>query len=164
MKRAAIIGLVLVASTFGLSGCSSGSSAEERAAQKAADAAAISNIEQILHRSQSTKDIESFMAPWADDAVFTVGGQTFNGKEEIRKFILTTVPFKPENRIVVQTPAYKMRTSSDGNRGTLYFECHYIDVDNKVVRAGISVDVKVSKVKGQWALTNVVAAPALLTS
>lgn len=163
MKRAAIIGLVLVASTLGLSGCNSGSSAEDRAAQKAADAAAISRIEAVLHQAQGAKDIDSFMAPFADDAVFTVGGQTFTGKEEIRKFVLTTAVFQPENRWVVQTPAYKMRTSSDRNRGTLYFECHYIDVDNKVVRASISVDVKASKVKGQWALTNVVAAPAVLS-
>jgi hypothetical protein len=163
MKRATIIALVLLASTFGLSGCSSGTSAKDRAAQKAADAAAINNLEVLLHRAQSTKDIDAFMAPWADDAVFTVGGQTFTGKEEIRKFALTTGPFKPENRWVSQTPAYKIRTSTDGSRGTLYFECHYIDVDNKVVRAAISADVKVSKINGQWAMTSVVAAPAVLS-
>jgi hypothetical protein len=163
MKRIVAIGSVLVIALTGLSGCSSGSSAKDRAAQKAADAAAISNIEAIIHRSQGAKDIDSFMTPFADDAVFTLGGKTITGKEEIRKFALTTPVFKPENRWVVQTPAYKIRTSTDGSRGTLYFECHYIDVDQKVVRASISVDVKVSKVKGQWTLTNVVAAPAVLS-
>ena len=163
MKRAMIIGLVLLASTFGLSGCGSGSSAKDRAAQKAADAAAIGRIEAILHQAQGAKDIDSFMGPFADDAVFTVGGKTFTGKEEIRKFALTTPVFQPENRWVVQTPAYKLRTTNDGSRGTLYFECHYVDVNEKVVRASISVDVKASKVKGQWALTNVVAAPAVLS-
>ena len=163
MKRATIVGLVLVASTFGLSGCSSEASAKERAAQKAADAAAIGRIEAILHQAQGAKDIDSFMAPFADDAVFTVGAKTITGKEEIRKFALTTPVFQPENRWVVQTPAYKIRTSTDRSRGTLYFECHYIDVNNKVVQASISVDVKVSKVKDQWTLTNVVAAPAVLS-
>ena len=163
MKRVVAIGSVLVIALTGLSGCSSGSSAEERAAQKAADAAAISRIEAILHQAQGAKDIDAFMAPFADNAVFTLGAKTITGKEEIRKFALTTPVFQPENRWVVQTPAYKIRTSTDRNRGTLYFECHYIDVDNKVVRASISVDVKASKVKGQWALTNVVAAPAVLS-
>lgn len=162
MKRILAIGSVLAIALIGLSGCSSGSSASERATQKAADAAAIANIETLLHRAQSTKDIDSFMVPFADDAVFTLGGQTFTGKEEIRKFALTTAVFKPENRWVVDTPAYKIRTTTDGSRGTLYFECHYIDVNEKIVKAGISVDVKVSKTKGQWALTNVVAAPAIL--
>ena len=156
--------LVAVLGLSGLGACSSGDSAARRADQKAADQAAIANLEVILHRTQSTKDIDTYMGLYADNAVLTLGGQTYTGKDQIRKFVLTTAPFKPENHLISVTPAYKIRTSSDGNRGTLYFECHYVDVNNKVVVAQVSADVKVSKIKGQWMFTSLTAAPAVLSS
>jgi len=132
--------------------------------KKAADAEAITNLEVIFHRASSTKDIDSMMTLWADNAVFTVGGQTYSGKDQVRKFIATTsAPFKPENHWVSETPAYKIRIASNGDRGTLYFECHYVDVDSHVVKSLVSADGKVSRVNGRWMFTNVVAAPAVLS-
>jgi uncharacterized protein (TIGR02246 family) len=163
MRRVSAITLAFVLAFGGLGACSSGDSAADRAQTKAADAAAIANLEAIIHGAQSTKDIEAMMKPFAENAVFTLGGQTLTGKEEIRKFVLTTAPFKPENNWISVTPAYKIRTSTDGSRGTLYFECHYVDVNSKLVKAAVSVDVKASKVDGQWILTNIVAAPAVLS-
>jgi hypothetical protein len=131
---------------------------------KAADAHAIQTLEGIFHQSTTAKDIESMMGLFSDDAVLTFGGRTFTGREQIRKFWLeTAAPFKPENHWVSETPAYKIRTTSTGDRGTLYFECHYVDVDNHVVKAAVSADVKVSKVKDRWMFTNVVAAPATVS-
>ena len=163
MRRISTFALAFVLAFGGLGACSSGDSAAKRADMKAADAAAIANLEAIIHGAQSTKDIEAMMKPFAEDAIFTLGGQTHTGKEAIRKFVLSTGPFKPENRWISVTPAYKIRTSTDGKRGTLYFECHYVDVDSKLVKAAVSVDVKASKVDGQWILTNVTAAPAVLS-
>jgi uncharacterized protein (TIGR02246 family) len=165
MKKVPILGLILVMSLNVLSACSSGGeSASKRALTKAADAAAINNLEVVFHRSLSAKDIEGMMSLYTDDAVFTVGGQTFTGKEQIRKFWLSTAaPFKPENHWVSETPAYKIRVNANGDRGTLYFECHYVDVDSHVVKAAVSADIKVSRVKDQWIFTNVVAAPATLS-
>jgi uncharacterized protein (TIGR02246 family) len=163
MRKILTIATALALSVVGLSACSSGDSASQRATRKAADAAAIGALEVVFHRAMSTKDIDSMMSIYSNDAVFTVGGQSYAGKEQIRKFIGTqAAPFKPENHWVSETPAYKIRLTSNGDRGTLYFECHYVDLDSHVVKAAVSADVKVSKFKDRWMFTNVVAAPATI--
>jgi ketosteroid isomerase-like protein len=164
MRRASTITLVLVMALSGLNACSSGGdSASKRALTKAADANAIHQLESVFHQSVTAKDIESMMSLWSDDSQITVGGKTITGKEQIRKFWLeTAAPFKPENHWVSETPAYKIRVTANGDRGTLYFECHYIDVDSHVMKAAVSADVKVSKFKDRWMFTNVVAAPATI--
>jgi hypothetical protein len=162
MRRVSTVVLTFALLTFPACG-SGGNSASERALRKAADAKAISDLEVIFHRAASTKDIEAMMGLFADNSVFRLGGQTFTGKEQIRNFILTTGSFKPENHWVSVTPAYKIRTNSTGDQGTLYFECHYVDVDSKMVKAAVSADIKLSRLKGQWVFTNVNAAPAVLS-
>jgi ketosteroid isomerase-like protein len=160
VKILARFGLVVV---LVLGACSSnGDSASKRALSKAADQVAINELEVIFHRASSNKDIDQMMELWAEDATFTIGGQTYVGKEQVRKFVLASGPFKPENHWVSSTPAYKIRISSDGDRGTLYFECDYIDVDNRQVQAAVGADVKVARTKGRWQFTNVVAAPATI--
>lgn len=146
-----------------LGGCAGGGdSGSERALSKAADHAAIQNLEVIFHRAASTKNLDEMMGLFADDAVYSIGGQTYTGKEQIRKFIETTASFKPENHWVSSTPAYKIRISSDGDRGTLYFECDYIDVDSRAVKAVVGADVKVARSKDHWIFTKVVGGPAVL--
>ena len=164
MRKASTITLVLVMALSGLNACSSGGgSASKRALTKAADAEAITQLESLFHQSATAKDIESMMSLWSDDSQITVGGKTITGKEQIRKFWLeTAAPFRPENKWVSDTPAYKIRVTANGDRGTLYFECHYLDVDSHVMKAAVSADVKVSKFKDKWMFTNVVAAPATL--
>jgi ketosteroid isomerase-like protein len=164
MRRASTITLVLVIALSGLNACASGGdSVSQRAARKAADAAAITQLETVFHQAATAKDIDSMMDLWSDDAAITVGGKTITGKEQIRKFWLeTAAPFRPENHWVSDTPAYKIRVTSNGERGTLYFECHYVDVDSHVVKAAVSADIKVSKFKDRWMFNNVVAAPAAL--
>ena len=70
------------------------------------------------------------MSLWAPSATLTVGpGQTAAGKNEIRRFWLTKATvFKPENRWLSDTPAYKIHITVNGDRGTLSFQCHYIDL------------------------------------
>ncbi|MCA1846240.1 MAG: nuclear transport factor 2 family protein [Actinobacteria bacterium] len=148
----------------GLSACSSGDSASTRAAEKARDEAAISNIEVLFHRAVSTKDIDTMMSIFAPNAVMTLGGKTYTGQDEIRNFWqATSAPFKPENHWVSDTPAYRIRVSSNGDRGTLYFECHYIDVDSKTIRTMVSADIKASRLNGHWIVTNLAGSPANLT-
>ena len=68
------------------------------------------------------------MSLWAEDATFTVdAGRTLTGKDAIREYWLTTKPFQPENTWVSETPAYKLKATVHGDKGTLYFECHYVD-------------------------------------
>jgi uncharacterized protein (TIGR02246 family) len=165
MKKVPILGLILVISLNVLSACASGGdSASKRALTRAADADAIHSVESDFHQSASAKDIEEMMSLYADDAVLTLGGKTYTGKDQIRKFWLeTAAPFRPENHWISETPAYKIRITNNGERGTLYFECHYVDLDSHVIKAAVSLDVKVSKLKDRWMFTNLVAAPATVS-
>ena len=68
------------------------------------------------------------------DATFNIGPETLDGKAQIRKFFATKAgAFKPENHWVSETPAYKIRMTVDGDKGTLYFECHYVDIKTEKV-------------------------------
>ena len=65
----------------------------------------------------------------------TNGGKTYTGKKAIRIVLGKSAPFQAVNPWVSDTPAYKTRVTVTGNKGTIYFECHYIDVDTSKVAA-----------------------------
>ena len=164
MRKVPAIALVVVMSLSGGVACSSSDSGARRALTKAADATAIAHLESVFHQTATSKDIDGMMGLFADDSVFTVGGQSVTGKQQIRDFLLkNAAPLRPENHWVAETPIYKIRVTNNGDRGTLYFECHYVDVDSRVVKSVVSADVKVSKLKDQWMFTNLVAAPATVS-
>lgn len=99
------------------------------------------------------------MSLWADDATFTVGPQTFTGKDQIRGFFVNVAgPFHPESHWVSDTPAYKERVTVDGDTGTIFFECDYVDVKTGKVVALVSADQNVQRIDGSWLIVNSVAA------
>ena len=115
----------------------------------------IDRIEVKWHKATSKKNLDAMVALWAPNAVWTIGGKTYRGKAEIRQVLAKAGPFQPQNHWISETPAYKTRATANGNRGTLYFECHYFDVDtNKVVLvAGQTTDVR--KINGKWLIVHV---------
>jgi uncharacterized protein (TIGR02246 family) len=152
-----LAGLLLVGS---IAACSSSGAAASPASdvQKQADLYAINQIEVKWHQAASTKDLDLMMSLWADNATFTTASQTYSGKDQIRQFFSAAAPFKPENKWVSDTPAYKSRTTVDGDKGTLYFQCDYIDVDTKEVKIVVSADQEVARVNGKWLITSAVSA------
>ena len=100
---------------------------------------------------------------WASDATFNIGTETLTGSAQIRNFFETkAAPFQPGNRWVSDTPAYKIRTTVNGEKGTLYFECDYIDYKTGKVVAVVAADQNVQKIDGRWLITSSAAAtPAL---
>ena len=130
--------------------------------QKQADLYAINQIEVKWHQAASTKDLDLMMSLWADNATFTTASQTYSGKDQIRQFFTQAAPFRAENKWVSDTPAYKSRTTVDGDKGTLYFQCDYIDVTTKEVKIVVSADNQVARVNGTWVIASAVSAtPAL---
>jgi hypothetical protein len=103
------------------------------------------------------------MSIWAPNATMTLGGGTYTGKAAIRDVFSKAGPFQPQNHWVSDTAAYKIRATVNGNRGTLYFECHYIDVDTGKVAAAVGADQQVQKIKGKWLITNLAASSVTLT-
>jgi ketosteroid isomerase-like protein len=158
-----VLGIVLTGS---LAACGSSykSSAATQALQKQADVNAIDGIEKTWHRASSTHNVDLMMSVWAPDATFTIGPSTLTGKSQIRDFFATKVaPFQPENHWVSDTPAYKIRITVNGDRGTLYFQCHYIDVKTQTVKSVVSADQNVQKINGKWLITNSTAATSTLS-
>jgi ketosteroid isomerase-like protein len=164
MRTFAIAGalMTLVLSLAACGGSGAGSAAEQTLA-KQADIYKIDEIERKWHKAASTHDLGLMMSLWAQDASFTIGGQTYSGKAAIRKVLSQAGPFQAENHWVSDTPAYKIRTTVNGDRGTLYFECHYVDTKTSKVVAVVGADQDVQKIDGTWLITNAVGATPTLT-
>jgi hypothetical protein len=90
-------------------------------------------------------------------------GETATGPDEIRRYFLEkSVAFNPKTHWVSDHPAYKVEITVNGDRGTLHFECHYIDYDTGEVALTTSADMDVARIGGQWLITNMVGASAEL--
>jgi ketosteroid isomerase-like protein len=164
--RTLLIGGALGVLVVSFAACGGSSSASEQAMQRQADLYAIDQIEKKWHKATSRQDIDLMMSLWAPNATFTVGpGQTLRGKEQIRRFWLESdgSVFRPENIWVSETPAYKIRITVNGDRGTLYFECHYADPETHKLVVLSGADQQVARIDGKWLITNNVGASVTLT-
>jgi ketosteroid isomerase-like protein len=162
MKRIAMLSVILA---LCLAGCgnSSKNSAADQQLQQQADYFAIDQIEKTWHRAASTKNVDLMMSLWAPDATFNIATETLNGKAQIRHFFATkAAPFQPGNDWVSDTPAYKIRITSSGDKGTIYFECDYIDVKTQKVVSVAGADQTVQKINGKWLITTLAGATPTL--
>ncbi|TML23541.1 MAG: nuclear transport factor 2 family protein [Actinobacteria bacterium] len=165
MRWTLVTGLVGLVLTLSLTACggSSQNSASNQTVQRDADLYAIDQIERVWHKASSTKNVDLMMTLWAPDATFDNGTATLTGKAEIRKFFETkAAPFQPVNHWLSDTPAYKIRTTVNGDKGTLYFECHYIDTKTQKVAAVVGADQNVQKINGKWLIVSSAAATPIL--
>ena len=156
------IGVVVVC----LAACTNSgtSSATEQAQQHKADMWEIDQIERTFHEATTTKDIDLMLSLWAPNATLTVApGQTATGIEEIRKFWLEkSTAFMPVTHWVSDHPAYKLEITLAGDRGTLHFECHYVDYDTERLALATVADLDVARIDGRWLITNLVAGSTTL--
>lgn len=149
---------------LGACGGSSESSASNETIERQADYWAISQLQKSFHQATSKKDIDLMMSLYAPNATLTIPGQTAVGTEKIRQFWLTkSDAFRPTNRWISETPAYKIRITADGDRGTLHFECHYVDAKGKTVVVYLTADQEVARIDGKWLITDMVVGSAALT-
>jgi ketosteroid isomerase-like protein len=164
MRTILIAGLALTVA-FSVAACGAdGNSASQQALQKQADLLAIDDIEKTWHKASSRHDVDLMMSLWAPDATFNIGTETLTGKDQIRSFFVNkAAPFQPANHWVSDTPAYKIRATVNGDKGTLYFECHYVDVKTQKVMAVVGADQNVEKIDGKWLITNSAAATPTLS-
>jgi ketosteroid isomerase-like protein len=162
--RALVIGGILAILVV-VSGCggSSSSSASEEALQRDSDLYQISLIERSFHEAISKKDVDTLVGLFSEHATGTFRpGQTVSGKEEIRKVWLDSTAWKPETHWVSDHPAYKLKVTLDGDRGTLHFECHFVDVDTGEVAVVTAGNVDVARIEGSWLITNFVGSTSEL--
>ena len=134
----------------------SGSGATDAEARRFQDMWEVDQIEKDFHQAASTKDIELMLSLYAPNATFTLGGgETAVGLDEIREFWTTKSPVF-QNEWISDHPAYKLEITVTGDRGTLHFECHFVDRVTQKVVAVTAADVDVSRIGGEWLITNFV--------
>jgi ketosteroid isomerase-like protein len=148
-----------------LSGCggSSGTSTKAEAAQRQVDRYQIDRIERSFHEAISKKDIEEMVSLFAPNATGTFGpGQTVTGREQIRQVWLKSKAWEPGTHWLSDHPAYKLKVTVTGDRGTLHFECHFIDVETRKVAAVTAGNLDVARIDGRWLITNFVGSTSEL--
>lgn len=124
----------------------------------------IDQIERTFHEAGSTHDVNLMMSLWAPGAIFNVGGHTYVGKAQIRNFFAKVNPaFQPQNHWVDDTPSYKIRITVNGDKATLYMQCHYIDVTTGKVMAVVGVDHNLQRINGKWLIVEGSGAPTVLS-
>ena len=156
--------LICLALALVAGGCGGGSSDDaSREAFAAADRYAIGQLQVKWHEANSTKDLDLAMSLFADDAVMTLGGQTYRGQDQIRGFFTTRAgSFKPENNWTSLHPAFKVRITAVEDRGTIHFECHYVDRESRQFMASVLADARVARFDDRWMFTSLVGANATL--
>jgi predicted small secreted protein len=166
MKHTLLAGCALAVAAASLAGCgSSATSGSDRTIQKDATRYQIDLIERTFHRAMSTHDVNLMMGLFAPGAVFNLGLETFSGKPQIRNFFAThNAAFQPQNDWESETPSYKIRETVNGDKATLYFECHYVDVRTGRVQSVIGVDHNLQKIDGKWLIVDASASTATLST
>lgn len=160
MRRFLMVGVFFGVAVVSLAACGDSSSDPETATlQLKADTLDIGLIEVQFHQAMTMKDIDEMMDLWAPNATLTVGPDvTAAGADEIRGFWLSkSVAFAPETTWVSDHPAYKLAVTVNGDRGTLHFECHFLDYKTNEVAAVTVGDLDVARIGGRWLITNFVA-------
>ena len=156
-----LVGVGVLVGAFAASGGSSASSASEREMQRNSDRWQIDQLQRRFHRATSRKDVDLMMSLYAPDATFTFPGTIAAGLKEIRQFWLTSRSMT--NNWVSETPIYKVRIRVNGNRGTLYFECVYVDPKTSDIVSTTASDTDVARINGRWLITNVAGASATVS-
>ncbi len=153
----------LVAPLTATGGGSGKVSTKDDTTQRLADLYQIDQIEVKFHRATSTHNLNLMMSLWAPGAVFNIDQQTLTGKAQIRHWFATeNKAFMPNHHWESDTPTYKNRATVNGDKATLYFECHYIDPKTGKVMAVAGVDHTLQKINGTWLIVDSAGAPATL--
>jgi hypothetical protein len=166
VTRTLLLGCALAMIVAALAGCggSSKPSAADAEIQREANLYEIDQIEVKWHRATSSHNLNLMMSLWAPGAVFNIDQQTLTGKAQIRHWFATeNAAFQPQNHWESDTPSYKIRTTVNGDKGTLYFECHYIDPKTAKVVSFPGVDHQVQKINGKWLIVDSAGATAVLS-
>jgi ketosteroid isomerase-like protein len=167
LTQTLIIGGVLAAFAVPLSasgGTSAKASMVDATTQREADLYLIDQIEVKFHRATSKHDLNLMMSLWAPGAVFNIDQQTLTGKAQIRHWFATqSGAFKPSHHWESDTPSYKIKTSVNGDKATIYFECHYIDTKTKTVVSLAGVTHTLQKINGQWLIIDSAGSTATLS-
>ena len=160
----AALAALVVALEVGGTATASSTSRSDAVAQREADMWEIDQIEANFHRATSHHDINLMMSLWAPGAVFNIDEQTLVGKPQIRHWFLTkNGAFQANPHWESDTPSYKIKIHLNGDKATLYFECHYVDTQTKKIVSQAGVTHTLQRINGKWLITNSAGSTATLS-
>ena len=70
--------------------------------------------------------------------------------------------FQEGNHWISDHPAYKVEITVNGDRGTLHFECHYVDPKTEEIVSVTAADLDVARIDGKWLITNMIGGTTIL--
>jgi hypothetical protein len=77
--------------------------------------------------------------------------KVYRGREQVRTYWAdVSGPFRPEHHWIGYTPAMRIKSHVTGDRGTLYFECLWMDVDSNAIGAHAFSSMDLARVNGRW--------------
>ena len=161
VAAAVAVGIGALVGALAASGGSSASSTSEEQMRRNADLWEIHELEKKFHRSTTKHDIDLMMSVYAPNATLVSASTTSVGRKQIRDYWLnTSKSFK--NDWISSTAAYKVKITVFGDRGTLFFECHYLDAETNKVTLVTAADADVARINGRWLVTHLSGASATL--
>jgi len=164
MRRLVIggaVGVFLISIVLAACGGSTAGSGGDQA-RRFQDMWEIDQIEKDFHEATTNHDIDTMVSLFAPNATMTIGtGETASGQEEIRSFWLEQAA-SFENNWISDHPAYKLEITVNGDRGTLHFECHYVDAKTGEVVSVTAADLDVARIGGAWLITNMIGGSTVL--
>jgi ketosteroid isomerase-like protein len=168
VKRILVAALALVgtAAALGLQtgGGAAKASTNDAVTQRDADLYQIEQVEVKFHRATSHHDLSLMMSIWAPGAVFNIDQRTLAGKAQIRHWFATeNGAFMPTHHWESDTPSYKIRINLNGDKASMYFECHYVDPKTATIVAKAGVTHTLQKINGEWLITNSAGSTAVLS-
>ncbi len=128
------------------------------------DVVQIYQVQATFDRAASTKNLDLMMSLWYDYATLSVGDMIgYEGKSQVRGWFATSAEvFKPQNQWVLLTASQKIRAEIRGNQATLGFDCYYVDLATKTVKAEAAVKATLARINGKWLITDAVISPTNL--
>lgn len=163
MMRTLVMCGALAALVVSLTACgtSQASSTAEEDMRRSADKWQIHALERNFHRATTRHDIDLMVSLYATNATLVAAGETLVGRKQIRDYWLKTSK-SFQNDWISSTAAYKVKITVFGDRGTLFFECHYLDAKTGKVMLVTAADADVARIDGRWLITNLTGASATL--
>ena len=161
---ACAVACVVVLGTAGSGSTAAATAPNNANVQREAALYQIEQVEEAFHRAGSTHDVDLMLSLFAPGATFNIGNQAYTGKAQIRKFFATRNPaFQPKNHWISDTPSYKIRETVNGDTGTLFFECDYIDPKTEKVMLAVSVNHNLQRIGGKWLIVDAAASVTTLS-
>ena len=113
----------------------------------------IDQIEVTWHKAASTHDVDLMMTIWAAKRHAPDRHANLFREDQIRTFWAQSEPFQTQNDWIDETPSYKAVITVNGNTGSLYFECHFVDIPTHKLITSCHPGGR-RKINNRWLITS----------